>query len=440
MPMPPSRSFAGLLALVCALLLPAGPALALDLTGLQKKLRSETAKLGARSGAYVADLTTGEELYARRADLALSPASNEKLFTTATALLRFGPDATLTTSVRATPGAAIGEDGVLRGDLYLVGGGDPSLDDADLKTLARRLRHSGIRRVTGAVIGDESAFDTLRGSYDTRFKADGDIGGWLGALTWGHGRAHPGGPAKVAAARLRHFLEAARVKVGAGARSGRLAQAQAGGAGEPLAAVQSPPIARLIQITNQPSDNFYAETLVTGIGARFGAGGTTAAGLSVMRAQMKALHLSPKMVDGSGLSRTDRATPRQIVTLLATLRKMPIGDDFVASLAVAGRIGTLAHRMRGTAAAGRCPAKTGTLRGVSALSGFCTTTSGHLIAFSFLENRVNASGAKRIEDRMVPAIARYESSSASSAGSSSTATPRRSAFSSFEPGDAPATT
>jgi D-alanyl-D-alanine carboxypeptidase/D-alanyl-D-alanine-endopeptidase (penicillin-binding protein 4) len=80
-----------------------------------------------------------------------------------------------------------------------------------------------------------------------------------------------------------------------------------------------------------------------------------------------------------------------------------------ASLAAPGVPGTtLRRRMRGTAAVGRCRAKTGTLRGVSALSGYCLSRGGHDIAFSFIENDFCRACAKRVEDRMVPAIARYD--------------------------------
>jgi len=80
---------------------------------------------------------------------------------------------------------------------------------------------------------------------------------------------------------------------------------------------------------------------------------------------------------------------------------------WLGSLTVAGRNGTLRRRLRGTAAAGRCSGKTGTLRGVSALSGYCTTTTGRHVVFSFLENGIGP-GAKSVEDRMVAALARYE--------------------------------
>jgi D-alanyl-D-alanine carboxypeptidase/D-alanyl-D-alanine-endopeptidase (penicillin-binding protein 4) len=85
-------------------------------------------------------------------------------------------------------------------------------------------------------------------------------------------------------------------------------------------------------------------------------------------------------------------------------------DAWVNSLAVAGRSGTLAHRMRGTAARGRCHAKTGTLNGVSALSGYCfqgAEDADHAVVFSLLMNRVDVNRAHVIQDRMAALIARF---------------------------------
>jgi D-alanyl-D-alanine carboxypeptidase/D-alanyl-D-alanine-endopeptidase (penicillin-binding protein 4) len=131
--------------------------------------------------------------------------------------------------------------------------------------------------------------------------------------------------------------------------------------------------------------------------------------VKVVRTQLAAVGITPPptVVDGSGLSRRDHATPRQLVTLLREMQRSEVADAFISSLAVTGRIGTLAGRMRGTDAAGRCQAKTGTLRGVSALSGYCRTLGGRLVAFSFLENDMDALSAKAVEDRMVPAIVSY---------------------------------
>jgi len=115
-----------------------------------------------------------------------------------------------------------------------------------------------------------------------------------------------------------------------------------------------------------------------------------------------------RQVDGSGLTRSNRVTPAQVARLLVAMRKTAAGDDFSNSLPVAGREGTVADRMRGTAAAGRCRTKTGTLTGVSALSGYCFNRDGKVMAFSILMNRVSdLSQAHLQQDRMAALIARY---------------------------------
>jgi D-alanyl-D-alanine carboxypeptidase/D-alanyl-D-alanine-endopeptidase (penicillin-binding protein 4) len=384
---------------------------AVDRAGLRSTLSTLHNRLGGSAGAYVVDLDDGSVLYAHRDSLALAPASNEKLFVTATALLRFGASGTLTTSLAAAPGVEVDDRGVLRGDLYLVGGGDPTLGDAGLTALADQLQVAGVTKVDGAVIGDESAFDTLRGGPDSGYRPDSDLGGWLTALSWRHGRAGATGPARAAAARFSALLKARSIAYERKPRAGRLSAVAGGGVAadaEPLATLASPAISSLIAMTNVPSENFYAEMLTKALGAHYGSGGTTAAGLAVARAQLAAFGVHPKMVDGSGLSRVDRTTARQVVRLLERMDGQDTSATWHASLPVAGRSGTLKKRMRATAAAGRCAAKTGTLIGVSALSGYCTTTGGTDVAFSFLENRVCNSCAKKVEDRMVAAIARLD--------------------------------
>jgi D-alanyl-D-alanine carboxypeptidase/D-alanyl-D-alanine-endopeptidase (penicillin-binding protein 4) len=402
-----------LLALVAllALVVVAPAAQAVDRAGLRVTLTTLHDRLGPAAGAYVVDLASGDVLFGHRDSLALAPASNEKLFTTATALLRFGVTGTLATTLATEPGAEIDADGVLRGDLYLVGGGDPTLGDAGLTALADQLVARGVTRVDGAVVGDESLFDTLRGGPDSAYRPDGDLGGWLTALSRRHGRAGATGPAKGAAIKLAALLKARKVTYERRPRAGKLSAVAGGGVAadaEPLATLASPTIGDLIAQTNIPSENFYAEMLVKALGARFGANGSTAAGLAVVRAQLATFGVHPRLADGSGLSRVDHTTARQVVRLLERMDSQDVAATWEASLPVAGRSGTLRARMRGTAAAGRCAAKTGTLIGVSALSGYCTTTGGVRVAFSFIENRVCTSCAKRVEDRMVSAIARLE--------------------------------
>jgi D-alanyl-D-alanine carboxypeptidase/D-alanyl-D-alanine-endopeptidase (penicillin-binding protein 4) len=162
----------------------------------------------------------------------------------------------------------------------------------------------------------------------------------------------------------------------------------------------------LIALTNAPSDNFFAETLLKDLGVRFGAGGTTAAGIGVVSGEVaSAFGLHPRFNDGSGLSYYDRTTPQQVVTLL---RDMAGNRTFTDSLAVAGRTGTLQDEMRNTYAQGRCQGKTGTLASVSNLVGYCHAQDGHTLAFALLMNGVDPLAAHPIQDRMIVSIARYD--------------------------------
>jgi D-alanyl-D-alanine carboxypeptidase/D-alanyl-D-alanine-endopeptidase (penicillin-binding protein 4) len=166
----------------------------------------------------------------------------------------------------------------------------------------------------------------------------------------------------------------------------------------------------LIRLTNRPSDNFFAETLLKALGARFGGRGSTQAGAAVARGTLGDLGVRPRIVDGSGLSRGDRTTPRTIVRLLDQLdRSATLAPAWRNSLGVACRSGTVGGRMCGTAASGRCRGKTGTLSNVSALSGYCDL-SDRKIAFSIIMNNVSVSGARSLQDRMAVAIARYKPS------------------------------
>ena len=392
-----------LLYLAVALALPA-TAHALDSSSLTRGWDKRERRMGSRAGAYAVDLGTGRVIYSRNADRALAPASNEKLLTTASAMIRLGPETTLDTVVRPAPDAVLQPDGTLEGDLILVGAGDPSLNDVAMRDLVAQLRAVGIRRVTGAIVGDESLFDNRRGSYDSNFGYDSDLGGELGALTWGHGRFDSRGPAYYTASRLRYFLKLGKVRV-----SSKVSVSPTATLPTPMLATHlSPTIADLVSITNHPSDNFYAETLLKLLGVRAGTGGSTARGIASVQEVLKRLGVQAKMVDGSGLSRVDRVSPHQLVRLLAAMAGRSDGALFRASLAAPGEWGTLEHRMTRTAARGACRAKTGTLVGVSALSGYCLDQAGHTIVFSLLENGVCAVCVKKLEDQMVPMLARFE--------------------------------
>ncbi|HMS73106.1 MAG TPA: D-alanyl-D-alanine carboxypeptidase/D-alanyl-D-alanine-endopeptidase [Baekduia sp.] len=393
-------------------LAPAGAA-AISQATLSSRLSALHGKLGGSNSVLVADLTSRDILFQRSPTRALAPASNEKLFVTSAALLKFGTKGRLATNVLPAAGREIDEEGVLRGNLYLVGGGDPSFGNDAVGRLANQLDDAGLKKITGAVVGDESAFDKLRGGPDSGYRYDYYLGGSLSALSWGHGASLSGSPALAAATRLAGALKSRGIKYARKPRAGIMPAVAAGtggtGAGAAaLATVTSPTMAELAAATNIPSENFYAEMLTKALGAYYGKAGSTKAGLAVVNSALSPFSISPTLVDGSGLSRSNRTSARTLVTLLAGMDKSAAGPAFRASLPVAGLSGTLRKRMRGTPAAGRCRAKTGTLNGVSSLSGFCFNASGRRIAFAVIANGVSTYSAKKIEDRMVSQIARLD--------------------------------
>lgn len=371
------------------------------------------ARAGGVTGGYVLDTTTGRTLASVRADVPRIPASVNKLYTASTALLRFGPDGTLETRVLGV--GMLDDAGTWHGDLYLRGEGDPTFGSSSfnrlayglgtsVSTLAESVRAAGIVRVTGRVRGDESWLDTLRGGPASGFALDLDIGGPLGGLLYNRGLAREDGsalqtqPAKFAAQQLTLALRRARVRVARGPSVGI-----APIAAQEIASVQSPTMATLARLTLVPSDNLIAEMLLKSLGAGFGSGGSTTAGAAVVKRTLAPYGVRPQIADGSGLSRSNRTSPRHVVRLLNARR----GDVALrAALPVAGRSGTLAARMRRTSAQDRCQAKTGTLSNVSALAGYCRTPNGHLLAFAFIENLVYTPTAKAAEDRLLIALAR----------------------------------
>jgi D-alanyl-D-alanine carboxypeptidase/D-alanyl-D-alanine-endopeptidase (penicillin-binding protein 4) len=176
-----------------------------------------------------------------------------------------------------------------------------------------------------------------------------------------------------------------------------------------IAVAASRPFSELARFTNVPSNNFAAEMLLKDLGARYGEGGSEAAGIAVVRDTLDDFGLRPvRIADGSGLSRRNSSTPHQVVRLLQRMAKPDVAPSFRASLAVAGLTGTVKRRMRGTPAAGRCQVKTGTLRLVSSLAGYCQTAGGTDVVFALLSNRANTFAAKQREDRMAAAIARLD--------------------------------
>jgi D-alanyl-D-alanine carboxypeptidase/D-alanyl-D-alanine-endopeptidase (penicillin-binding protein 4) len=271
-----------LLALLACALLAALPAPAS--AGVRGTLSAAIRAAGPHSGIYVADLDSRRVLFRRRAATARILASNTKLFTTAAALGRLGGDAALTTEVRGD--GTLGLDGVYRGNLYLVGGGDPTFGTRSfgrssyggggaIDDLADALAAAGIVSVTGRVLGDESRFDSRRGGPDSGYRTSIWVGP-LSALSFNRGLARTSGsafqtnPPLFAARALDSALAGRFIDVRGTPRVG---VAPPGAAR--VATERSPSLARVVRLTNKPSDNFFAEILLKDLALdRYGRGTT----------------------------------------------------------------------------------------------------------------------------------------------------------------------
>ena len=360
----------------------------------------------------------------RRADERLIPASNMKVLTAIAVIDRLGPDDRLLTEVRA--GAPVGAGGVVDGPLWMVGGGDPLLATADyaasfenqpqlrtsLETLADAVVAAGVRVVNGAVVGDETRYDTQRyiPTWKPGYITDAESGP-ASALVVNDGfaqftprRVPAPEPDAHAAGTLAALLQARGVTVAGGATEG---EAPAGTA--VVATVSSPPVRDLVGQMLRESDNLTAELLVKELGRRFAGAGTTAAGLGVVRQSLETAGLpvaEMATVDGSGLDRSDRAS---CGLLMAALDADGPDGPVATGLPVAARDGTLAKRFGGNPAAGRLRAKTGSLAGVMGLTGYVDAADGGVpLSFALLVNELPRDALGRgLQEHVGAILARY---------------------------------
>jgi D-alanyl-D-alanine carboxypeptidase/D-alanyl-D-alanine-endopeptidase (penicillin-binding protein 4) len=396
---------------------PMAPASA-ALTRLQQTLGSDLNRQGGANSALVVDATSDRTLWAYNDTVARLPASIEKLWTTTTALLELGPNFRFQTQVLGTGRLTAG--GTFIGNLYLRGGGDPSFGSggfdrimygagATVQTLAANLRNAGVRRIQGAIIGDESYFDSFRGGPDSRYGPSLETEGSLSALSYDAGFTNlnedqlDANPPLVATQAFTAALRSAGVVVPA---TTRIATGHTPRSAQPLTSEGSPTLAKLLELTNSPSDNFFAEMLLKDLGAEIGGHGTTARGADVVRSVIgRDFGLHPQLDDGSGLSRFDRTNVRQVVLLL---REMQDQRPFWNSLAIAGVRGTMKDDLRHTRGARNCRGKTGTLHDVANLVGYCRAANGHRIVFALMMNGLtDATAGHELEDLDAEALASY---------------------------------
>jgi D-alanyl-D-alanine carboxypeptidase/D-alanyl-D-alanine-endopeptidase (penicillin-binding protein 4) len=332
------------------------------------------------------------------------PASNQKLLVAAVALEVLGPDHRFRTELQSTPPTG----GVIRGDVYLIGGGDPVLRSADvpdplrypsfnttaLEPLADKLVTLGVDTIDGDIVGDGSR-------YDDEFRAPSwgdDItnvdGGPYDALLVNDGLVGRGNygldPSRAAARVFYDLVEARGIMItGAAANAPRPPEADF----TTLALVESLPLIDILVELLHTSDNNTAELLVKEIGFATTGEGTRVAGLAAIRSILSGWGIGTEgleLHDGSGLSRDNRVTCAVLAALLADA---PVADELRELLPVAGRDGTLAAQFLGTEAEGRMQAKTGTLTDVKALSGSLPAGDRRRVDFALVLNGADVDDA-----------------------------------------------
>jgi D-alanyl-D-alanine carboxypeptidase/D-alanyl-D-alanine-endopeptidase (penicillin-binding protein 4) len=391
----------------------------------------ESASSDLPADSCVAVTESGRSRYAHQAEAQLVPASTQKLLVGAAVLAVLGPDYRFTTRVlaRATP-----VDGVIDGDVWLLGGGDPVLTTADyseryddvlpytdVDMLAQQVQEAGVSTITGAVIGDESRFDSLRWvpSWPERFRPGNQTqSGPLSALSvndgfsrwdptrtsYGHGTP-AAAPAEFAAAFFDDLLEARDLVIRRRAQAG-VAPLDAT---HELASIQSPPLGDIVRQMLLTSDNMTAELLLKALSAEVEPPGGTAAGVALMRGAIEELGIDlagSTSADGSGLDGGNRVSCGQLVAILDLAGGL--GDAIDTGLAVAGESGTMRSRLVGTAAEGRVSGKTGTLRDAVSLAGRVESVAGRSLTFAILSNGYPMpEGVRTVHDRIVLDLVAY---------------------------------
>ncbi|MCA0296420.1 MAG: D-alanyl-D-alanine carboxypeptidase/D-alanyl-D-alanine-endopeptidase [Actinobacteria bacterium] len=354
---------------------------------------------------------TGATIAQRKADLPLAPASNMKVLSALAALDALGADHTFTTTV-VSPG---------EGRLVLVGGGDPLLTDKPSKSAAKPASLKELATSTAAAL-TAAGVKKVRLGYDDTLFAGPDFNpvwkaSWrtyvarVSPLVIGEGvfnawSADPT-PARTATAAFAKRLTAAGITV---TLTGR---AEAPADADVVAVVHSAPLSTVIARTLKLSDNLAAEVLARHYAIAAGATPSFTGAASAVKAWLKNHQLwakGMKLLDGSGLSNRSRVTPNVLAHALVLSLTTPTLNAVAAGLPVAGKSGTLKDRFNDPAeraGRGNVHAKTGTLIGISALTGYLTTADGDRLVFAAVGNGVSGqtTGYNWL-DRSASALAR----------------------------------
>lgn len=387
-----------------------------------EKIDEILAKLprGTKVSILAINPLTGDTIYQKNASEILIPASNTKLYTTFTAIEKLGKDFRLKTSL-FTPDKSI-EDGVIDGNLYIKGFGNPLLTSEDVLSMADELRAMGVMSINGDIIGDDSYFDKAYSREDW-IEDEANLAPLapVSALVVDRNKKqivkvrrkrkrisyiNVADPSLNAADILYKSLKEKGIYVGGRPAKGNTPE------GSYELAYRSVTLQEVISIVNKRSDNFLAECLFKVVGAA--ESGTEGSGFHAAKAVKKFLDKNDiydegtEIVDGSGLSRFNLTSAAGLSSLLEWAYFHPdYFDNIYNSLSIAGVDGTLIGRMKSGSAMHNFRGKTGTLRGTSSVSGYLKTISGDdlIVSIIFFYQAKGQNYWKSVEDRIIGLLA-----------------------------------
>lgn len=353
------------------------------------------------------------EILSYKAELPRRPASTMKVVTASAALIALGPDHRYETRLYASPSVAYAGDTLLT-HLYLKGYGDPTLgtpayvrrylggSGTNVNRLAAPFRVSDVRKLRGRIVVDEGYFDSRRRvtSWPARYNDESPPlsavnvnQGYLGDRQGKYVRRPP----LAAGVQLREALKRMGVT-----HTGRVTTGRVPADARPITTLRSPRLRTIVRRMLVPSDNYIAETMVKGTGAIVRNEGSTAAGTAAA-AGLLGQFLTPAdvLVDGSGLDRGNRLSPRTLVSVLtAANNNANWGAALIDGLPRGGE-GTLRRRFLTAGLRGRVRAKTGYINETTTLAGYVDSPSGVRYAYALLMNDDAITAARTTQNRIV---------------------------------------
>lgn len=343
-------------------------------------------------GLMVYDLTADSAIYCHNERQLMRPASTMKVVTAIAAIDRLGGSFQFKTTLSYT--GAI-EDGVLNGDVYLVGGFDPRFNSDDMSSFVDGIRRMGIDTIRGRIVADKSMKDADMLGEGWCWDDDNPV---LSPLLISRRDVF-----------VKRFVDRLRDE-GVVVEADTVAGRQPGGAYE--VGTRTHTIDQVLMPMMKESDNLCAEALFYQLGASTGAHPATARDArTVVRRLIEKVGLRPsdyRIADGSGLSLYNYVTAELEVMLLRyAYQNTNIYMHLLPSLPVAGEDGTLRRRMRGTFTSGNVKAKTGSVTAISSLAGYCTAANGHVLCFAIINQGIRRGAEGRaFQDRVCEALCR----------------------------------